>query len=160
MTEVRAHVARRAPGDGFAAGVLIALALLPLAVTALVTRVLAGEWLWPLFWRLFVLFLWALRPAVWALAAGRRPEGDRRRVLYLERRDYTANTALVIMAIAGLAIMDVFRLPGSPHWTHQPAAGLVLAAIAIYLVWVSTYASIPDEVKRGWASLFERKDRR
>jgi hypothetical protein len=70
-------------------------------------------------------------------------------VLYLERRDNAASISLVTMAGLGLAIMDVFKLPGSPYWTNQPNAGLVLAAVAVYLVWLATYASVPDEVKAG-----------
>jgi len=151
---------RRPPRPGLDAPVALALVAAPAAVAASFTRLLAGGWDGPLFAALFVLLLVGLRPAVWAVRAGMQPTDSRRRVLYLERRDYSANTALVTMALTGLAIMDVFRLPGAPHWTNQPSAGLVLAAIAVYLVWLSTHASVPDEVKRGWARLMGRKDGR
>lgn len=163
MTEQRAGRAfpqRQAPSPGLDAAVAIALVAVPAAVAALFTRLLADGWSWTLFVPLFILLLVSLRPAVWAVRAGMQPTDSRRRVLYLERRDYSANTALVTMALTGLAIMDVFRLPGAPYWTNQPRAGLVLAAIAVYLVWLSTHASVPDEVKRGWARLTGRKDGR
>ncbi len=72
---------------------------------------------------------------------------------YVERRDNAANVSLVTMSGLGLALMDVLSLPGRPHWTNQPSAGLLLAAIAVYLVWLATYANVPREVKEGWAEL-------
>ncbi len=156
----RAFSQKRAPRPGFDAPIAIALLAAPAALAALFTRLLAGGWSWPLFGALLALMLVGVRPAVWAVRAGMQPTDSRRRVLYLERRDYTANTSLVTMALTGLAIMDVFRLPGAPYWTNQPSAGLVLAAIAVYLVWLSTYASVPGEAKRGWAGLLGRKDGR
>ena len=138
----------------------VALLTAPLAVAAAFTRLLAGEWSLPLLAAFYPLLLIGLRPAVWGVAASRHADGVRRRVLYLERRDNAANVSLVTMAGLGLAIMDVFKLPGSPYWTNQPNAGLVVAAVAVYLVWLATYSSVPDEVKRGWARILTRKDER
>jgi hypothetical protein len=146
-----------APPSGFDVRLALALPGVPAAVAALFTWLLAGSWSWALFGPLFVLLFIGLRPAIWAVAASGSPVGAPRRVLYLERRDHTANTALVVMAIAGLAIMDVFRLPGSPYWTNQPIAGSVLVAVAMYLVWVSTYSSIPTELRQGWVGLLKGK---
>lgn len=81
-------------------------------------------------------------------------------VRYLERRDNAANVSLVTMALAGLAIMNVFGLRGRPHWTNQPDVGLLLAAVVVYLVWLATYSSVSVENKRGWATLFGWKDER
>ena len=137
-----------------------ALFIVPAAVAAAFTGLLAEEWSWPLFGPLFVLLLIGLRPAVWAVASWLRASQARRSVLYLERRDNAASVSLVTMAGFGLAIMDVFKLPGSPHWTNQPNAGLALAAVAVYLVWLATYSNVPGEVKRGWTRILTRKDER
>lgn len=134
--------------------------IVPVVVASAFTTLLAEEWSWALFGPLFVLMLIGLRPAVWAVAAWLRASEARRSVLYLERRDNAANVSLVTMAGLGLAIMDVFKLPGDPYWTNQPNAGLVLAAIAVYLVWLATYSSVPGEVKRGWVRILTRKDER
>jgi len=132
----------------------------PVLAAAVFTALLTDEWSWPLFGPLFVLLLVGLRPAVWSVASWSRASQKRRSVLYLERRDNAANVSLVTMAGLGLAIMDVFKLPGSPYWTNQPNAGLVVAAVAVYLVWLATYSSVPIEVKRGWARILTRKDER
>jgi len=141
-------------------GVARALFIVPAVVAAAFTALLAEEWSWPLFGPLFALLLIGLRPAVWSVASWLRAAQSRRSVLYLERRDNAASVSLVTMAGLGLAIMDVFKLPGSPYWTNQPNAGLVLAAVAVYLVWLATYSSVPDEVKRGWTRILTRKDER
>jgi hypothetical protein len=137
-----------------------ALVIVPAMVAAAFTLLLAGEWSWPLLGPFFALLLIGLRPAVWSVASWLRAAQKRRSVLYLERRDNAASVSLVTMAGLGLAIMDVFKLPGSPYWTNQPNAGLVLAAVAVYLVWLATYSSVPDEVKRGWTRILTRKDER
>jgi hypothetical protein len=137
-----------------------ALVIVPVCVAAAFTLLLAEEWSLSLFGPLFVLLLIGLRPAVWSVASWLRAGQKRRSVLYLERRDNAANISLVTTAGLGLAIMDVFKLPGSPYWTNQPNAGLVLAAVAVYLVWLATYSSVPDEVKRGWTQVLTRKDER
>ncbi len=129
----------------------------PALVAAFFTRLLSGGWSWPLFGAIAALLLVGLRPAVWSVAASLRSRGKIRRVRYLERRDNAANVSLVTMSILGLAIMDVFRLPGSPYWTNQPNAGILLAAVAVYLVWLATYSSVPIEVRRGWTQLLEQK---
>jgi hypothetical protein len=136
-----------------------ALVIVPVAVAAVFTALLTDEWSWSLFAPLFVLLLVGLRPAVWAVASWARARQKRRSVLYLERRDNAANVSLLTMAGLGLAIMDVFKLPGSPYWTNQPSAGLAIAAVAVYLVWLATYSSDPEEIKRGWAQILRRKDR-
>lgn len=158
MSERRTDLVRDpAPPSGYDVRLALALPGVPATVAALFTWLLAGRWSWELFGPLFVLLFIGLRPAIWAVAGSRWPAGAPRRVLYLERRDHTANTALVVMAITGLAIMDVFRLPGSPYWMNQPIAGSVLVTVAMYLVWVSTFSSIPTELRHGWAGLLERK---
>ena len=112
-----------------------------------------GEWSVGLFASVLPLLAIGLRPAVWGIAASLRSRGRRSRVGYVERRDNAANVSLVTMSGLGLALMDVLSLPGRPHWTNQPSAGLLLAAIAVYLVWLATYANVPREVKEGWAEL-------
>lgn len=138
-------------------GLVTAHVVTPLATAALFTRVLTGGWSWALYAAFAVLMAIGLRPAMWSVAAGLRSRRSRR-VLLVERRDNAASISFVAMALLGLGIMDVFGLPGYPHWTNQPEAGLLLAAVAVYLVWLATYARIPDEVRRGWSALLERKD--
>lgn len=75
----------------------------------------------------------------------------------MERRDNAPNVSLVTMSLLGLGIMDVLGLPGRPQWTNQPEAGLLVAVVAVYLVWPATYALVPDEVRRGWAKLLGGK---
>ncbi len=133
--------------------------LVPLIVAWQITALLADEWSVTLFAALVPLLAIGLRPAVWGIASGMRSQDPPRRHAYLERRDNAANVSLVTMAGAGLAVMDVFRLPGAPYWLNQPNAGLVLAAIAVFLVWLATHARIPAEVKAGWKDLLGSKGR-
>lgn len=158
MSDVQAGTVETSPSAPRAdRGVAIAHVVVPVLVAAGFTRLLTGGWSWPLFASLLPLLGIGLRPAVWGVAARMRAGEKRRRVLYLERRDNAANVSLVTMSGLGLAIMDVFGLPGAPYWTRQPDAGIALAAVAVYLVWVATYSSVPDEVKRGWARLLGGK---
>ncbi|MDF1542976.1 MAG: hypothetical protein P1P71_07635 [Anaerosomatales bacterium] len=141
-------------------GVVIAHLAVPVVFAAIFAGLLAEGWSWPLFATFLPLLAVGLRPAVWGIAARMRESQKIRSVRYLERRDNAANVSLVTMSITGLAIMDVFRLPGSPHWLNQPTAALLLAAVAVYLVWLATYSSVPIEVKRGWTILLGGKDER
>jgi len=131
--------------------------LVPLIVAWQLTAFLSEEWSVTLFAAFVPLLGIGLRPAVWWIASGMRSQDPPRRCAYLERRDNAANVSLVTMAGTGLAVMDVFKLPGAPHWLNQPSAGLVLAAIAVYLVWLATHARIPAEVKAGWKDLLGMK---
>lgn len=159
MSDRSAHEAE-GPADvyEFDRAIVNAHIVTPIAAAAVFTRLLAGEWSWPLFAAFLPLLAIGLRPAVWSVLASLRGHKRIRRIRFLERRDNAANVSLVTMAVLGLAIMDVFRLPGSPHWMNQPNAGLLLAAVAVYLVWLATYSAVPVEVRRGWTSLLERKD--
>ncbi len=79
--------------------------------------------------------------------------------MYLERRDNAAAPGLLAMAFLGLALMDVLSLPGGPHWTNQPRAGFLLGFVAVYMVWIATYARLPHEVREGWSALLGRGER-
>jgi hypothetical protein len=132
-------------------------ALVPLVVAWQFTALLGEEWSVTLFAAFVPLLGIGLRPAVWGIASGMRSQDPPRRRAYLERRDNAANVSLVTMAGTGLAVMDVFKLPGAPYWLNQPNAGLVLAAVAVYLIWLATHARIPAEVKAGWKDLLGPK---
>ncbi len=163
MTDLHARVP--VPGEEALRGrvdrsIVIAHLAVPLGLASFYTGLLAEGWSWTVFATVLPFFAFGLRPAVWSVLAGSRSRGKAARARLLERRDNSANTALIAMAVLGLAIMDVFRLPGAPHWTNQPDAGLMLAGVAVYLVWLATYARVPVEVRAGWAGLFGRKETR
>lgn len=139
--------------------VVISHVAVPALLAIFYTSLLAEGWSWAIFATVVPLFAFGMRPAAWSISAGTRSRTKSRRVRFLERRDNSANTAFLAMAVLGLAIMDVFKLPGAPHWTNQPDAGLMLAGVAVYLVWLATYARIPREVKQGWSELLGRKGR-
>ncbi len=108
-------------------------------------------------WAVVLAYMWfALRPAIWGMFAAAHGPASARGLLYLERRDNAAAPGLVAMAMLGLALMDVLSLPGGPHWTNQPAAGFLLGFVAVYMVWVATYARLPHEVREGWSALLGR----
>ncbi|MDA3935954.1 MAG: hypothetical protein PF636_03685 [Actinomycetota bacterium] len=105
-------------------------------------------------WVVVLAYMWfALRPAIWGMFAAAYGPETPRGVLYLERRDNAAAPGLLAMAFLGLALMDVLSLPGGPHWTNQPRAGFLLGFVAVYMVWVATYARLPHEVREGWSAL-------
>lgn len=149
MDEVLPPGAPRRARKGADWPVALAHVITPIAVAAAFTVILTG-WSWPFFGAVLPLLAIGLRPAVWGVAASLRSNDEPRRRAYLSRRKAVASPSLVIMAILGLSFMDVFRLPGAPHWTNQPDAGLSLAAVAVYLVWLSSHANIPAEIRTGW----------
>lgn len=142
---------------GFDRGAVAAHIWLPFIFATSLTVLLGEGWSWTLFAALAPLTAFALRPASWALSSALCPGDERRQGAYRERLKAGANTSLVVAAILGLSIMDVFRLPGAPYWTNQPDAGLSLAAVAVYLVWLASHANVPKEIKAGWREMLGSK---
>jgi len=111
---------------------------------------------YPLTYALFtVLAAGMVAPALWRTRAA-AVTGSRSAV-YRRRSDETANTGMISGVLLGMCIYDIPPLPGGPIWTdQQPRAWVTLLIVIVYLIWISHYAHIPDEVAGGWRRLFRR----
>lgn len=100
----------------------------------------------------------ALRPVVWGWAARRASVSAARASLLRERQLASVNTSVAATVMLALAALDILPLPGGPFWSGQPRASLALAAVVVYLVWLSMKASLVVEIGAGWRRLLSRTE--